>query len=342
MRIFLSITAAILGLFVLGSTAFTVDRTEYVYVTQFGRPVDTLDGETAAGFHWKLPWPVQSVQRLDHRLQVFDLPGAELLTHDPKGQTIDRTLTISAYVCWQIAGAKGVDRFIKTVGTPERAVALLGQRISSRLGAEIGIMRLEDLISVIDGRAGEERMDRLSRRLLDQGGDPANPTSQDSLRASARDDYGIEVVDIRLRRFNYPPEVREEIFRRIRSERQKKVADYQSEGDQLARKIGSEAELQARTILADARASEQKLKGRADAESLRILNEAQSQDVAFYTFLKKLAEYQRILGDNKTVLLLSSHRDLFDVLFKPPNPENGSLAPRNTAGVAAPGKSGGQ
>src|SRR5581483_120621 len=130
------------------SAFYTVDRAEYVYLTQFGRPVATFDGATDAGLHWKWPWPVQSVQRLDHRLQVFDLPGAELLTHDPKGKTIDKTLTVDAYVCWQIAGADGVDRFIRTVGTPERAREILGQRVSSRLGAEIGNMPLDDLISV--------------------------------------------------------------------------------------------------------------------------------------------------------------------------------------------------
>src|SRR5208337_4921626 len=81
----------------------------------------------------------------------------------------------------------------------------------------------------------------------------------------------------------------------------------------------------ARILLADAHATEQKLKGEADAEADRIRNQAQSKDVAFYTFLKKLEEYQRILGDNKTVLLLSSHREIFDLLFKPPDP--GALPP---------------
>ncbi len=343
--LFLRTAAGIVTLLVIGSSCFTVDRADYVYVTQFGKPLITYDGENDAGLHWKLPWPIQSVQRLDHRLQVFDLPGAELLTHDPKGQTIDRTLTISAYVCWQIAGETGVDRFIKTVGTPDRAVAILGQRISSRLGAEIGNMRLDDLISVAPNKEVEERMDKLSQRLLDMGSNGDSPSNRNSLRASARRDYGIDLVDIRLRRFNYPPQVREEIFSRIRSERQKKVVDYQSEGEQLAKKIGSQAELEYRTILADAKAKEQRLKGQADAAADRIRNEAQSKDVSFYTFLKKLAEYQRILGDNKTVLLLSSHRDLFDVLFKPPNPENGVLMPKTTAGPVSakpPAKSGGQ
>src|SRR5579871_4111535 len=106
---------------------FAVDRTEFVYLTQLGRPVRTYDGakDDEAGLHAKWPWPVQSVQRLDRRLQYFDLPGAELLTRDAKGNTIDKTLTIDAYVCWRIDdGPGGVDRFIRSVGTPEGARAI--------------------------------------------------------------------------------------------------------------------------------------------------------------------------------------------------------------------------
>src|SRR5438067_4817 len=83
------------------------DAAEYAYVTQFGRPVTVSDGETDAGLHWKLPWPMQSAIRLDRRLQIFDLPTPELLTHDAAGRTIDRTLSVSAYVCWRIASVDG-------------------------------------------------------------------------------------------------------------------------------------------------------------------------------------------------------------------------------------------
>src|SRR5436305_14737159 len=99
------------------TTLFTVDQAEFAYVTQFGRPVATLDGAADAGLHLKLPWPVQSVQRLDRRVQLFDLPPAELLTHDPQGRTIDRTLTVEAYVAWRAARADGAGRFLRAVGT---------------------------------------------------------------------------------------------------------------------------------------------------------------------------------------------------------------------------------
>jgi membrane protease subunit HflC len=296
------------------ASAFTVDATEYAYLTQFGRRVAVFDGgdPEQAGLHAKLPWPIQAVQRLDRRLQTFDLPGAELMTRDPRGNTIDKTLTIDAYVCWRIDGADGADRFVRAVGSLDGAQLILGQRVSSELGAAIAEMELDDLISSDSDRVDRQR-ERLRQRLLD-GGTP-------SLRQSAKDDYGIEVVDVRLRRSNHPTAVREAIFDRIRSERGKKAAEYLSEGEKLAADIRSAAEREAAQLKADAEARAVELRGEADAEADRIRNAAQQADPRFYAFLKKLEDYQRLLGDGKTTLLLSTHRELFDLLYDPPAAE---------------------
>ncbi len=295
--------------------AFTVDRTEYVYLTQFGAPIETFDGgdDGRAGLHFKWPWPIQSVQRLDRRIQYFDLPGAELLTRDPVRETIDRTLTLDAYVCWRIADAKGVDRFIRSVGTPAGAQAILGQRIASELGAEIGRMELDDLIDT-DSQKVDAARERLRQRLLHGDGGS-------SLENVAESEYGIEVVDIRLRRSNHPPAVRAAIFDRIRSERQKKKAEYESEGELAKQNIESKGRREVEILKAEAEAKARTLKNDADVAAERILNEAHKRDPMFFTFLKKLEEYQRILGDNKSTLLLSTHRELFDVLLNPPGPE---------------------
>ena len=146
------VVAIILGIIVLvllpASVPYSVDRAEFAYITQFGRPVETIDGATDAGLHFKLPWPIQSVQRIDRRLQMFDFPATELPTFDPEGKTIDKMLTVDGYVCWQIADKDGVDRFIRTVGTAERARAILGPRVSGRIGAVISKMPLDQLIHV--------------------------------------------------------------------------------------------------------------------------------------------------------------------------------------------------
>jgi membrane protease subunit HflC len=301
------------GLLLARISLFTVDRSEFVYLTQFGRHVATFDGAQDAGLHVRWPWPIQSVTRLDRRLQSFDLPGAELLTRDPRGNTIDKTLTLDAYVCWRIGEKPGsVDRFIRTVGTIDSARALLGQRINSELGAAVGQMELDDLISTDPGKVDQER-DRLRSRLLDGVG-------QGSLRDLAADQYGIEVIDIRLRRINHPPAVRQAIFERIDSERSKRVAEYQSEGERRAKDITSKSEREVRVLKAEAEAEAIRIRGQASAEADRIGNEAQRLDPQFYTLLKKLDAYKQVLGDNKTVLLLSTHRELFDTLFNPPAP----------------------
>ncbi len=313
----------------LSSCLYTVDQAEYAYVTQFGRPVATLDGGTDAGLHVKWPWPVQAVQRLDRRAQIFDLPPAELLTHDPQGRTIDRTLTVEAYVCWRIAGPEGVGRFIGTVGTPEQARAVLGQRVSGRLGAVVGTLPLEELIAVADPAGVEARAERLRNRLLGDGGD--------DLRAQARSAYGIEVVDVRVRRFNYPAAVWPAIAERIVSERNRKVADYQGEGARRAAEIASAAAREAAVTEATARAEAQRVQEQAAVEADRLRNEAHALDPDFYAFLQKIKTYQRILNETRDVLLLSARHELFDLLLKPPK-ANGHAPPTSPAPPAVPGR----
>jgi len=314
MRFLLLLCAAAVLLVAARLSCFTVDSTEYVYLTQFGRHVATYDGadrDAGAGLHVKWPWPIQAVERLDRRLQEFDLGETELLTRSSSDKTIDKNLSVQAYMCWRIADKDSVDRFIRRVGTPEQARTIMGQQINSQLGAIIGKMEMADLIRD-DPQVVAANMERIRKELLGTFG------------GLARDDYGIEFVDIRLRRFNHPQSVRESIFERIRSERRILVTRHQTEGEQKAAQIISDAKLKKSAILADASARQTQLKGEADAEADRIRNYAQSKDPQFYEFLKKLEAYQFMFGDGKTVLLLSTHRELLDELFKSPHLDAGT------------------
>ncbi|QVL32052.1 protease modulator HflC [Telmatocola sphagniphila] len=305
-------------LLVLGfSSLYKVDQTEFAYVTRFGEPVVTYDGSTDAGLHFKLPWPIDSVLRIDRRLQVFDLPPTESLTRDPQNQTVDKTLLVDAYVCWKIPDSAGVDKFIRAVGSPEQARRLLSPRFSSRLAAVISNMPLDNLIQVADVAKVDQRNLTLKNQLL--GIQKLGPSdTAESLPSAILREYGIEIVDARLRRFNYPEAVRDSIAERIRSERGRKVADYQSEGDRRYREIVSTAERDARKILAEAQAEKARIEGKADAEADQIRNAAHSQDREFYTFLQKLKAYQSMLSDTRDYLLLSTKNELFDLLLKPP------------------------
>ena len=313
MRKFSIVTFIILLLILGRMSLYTVDAAEYAYVTRLGRPLATHDGgdQQDAGLHFGLPWPLEAVQRLDRRLQHFDLQGTELLTRDAEGKAIDKTLTVDAYVCWRIASREGVDQFIKSLGTPAQAQRILSTRINSLLAAHIVQMRMDELVSTEAGKQPgrtrvDDTLDNLQKSLLTQ--------VQDEVRKN----YGIELVDIRLRRLTHPEKTREAIFERIRSERNKKVEEIRSAGELERRNIESKAEEEVRNILADARYQEEKLKGEADTRAIQIRNEAHSKDPEFYAFLKKLEKMQSILGDNRTVLLLSSHREIFDMLFQPP------------------------
>jgi membrane protease subunit HflC len=201
----------------------------------------------------------------------------------------------------------------------------LAQRINSELGAAIGTMELDDLVSIEEGKVEKQREILRTKLLLEPG-----RANGKSLQESASADYGIEVVDIRLRRANHPPAVRQAIFDRIISERDKKAAQYQSEGERKAADIRSAGEKKVAQLRASSEAESIRMKGQAEAQSDRLRSQAQSRDPQFYTFLKKLEEYQRILGDNKTVLLLGTHRELFDLLFSPPQ---GSLKAPETKGA---------
>jgi membrane protease subunit HflC len=305
------VLAFIVAIGVASASVFTVDRSEYVYVTRLGRHTATYDGATQAGLCRRWPWPIESVRHIDRRMEVVDLPATEQLTRDASSQTIDRTLTVEGFVCWRIADAAGVDRFIRTVGTADRARTLLGQRITSQISAEIGKMQITDFVSDQRGRVAQE-MSRLRERLLAQ--------FHKSGANASMNDYGVEVVDIRLRRYNYPVEVRPAILDRIRSEREKKKAEYESEATIKVGRITADNDREVRQVAAQAEARRKQIRGEAEAEADRIRNQAFSKDSDFYVFLKKLEQYESILGNNRTVLLLSSHRDLFDLLFSPPRP----------------------
>jgi membrane protease subunit HflC len=293
----------------LSTALYTVDFAEFAHVTRFGDPVAILDGATDAGLHVKAPWPVDSVRRIDRRLQTFDLPAVESLTRDAANRTVDKTIAADAYVAWLVPDAAAADRFVRTLGTPEQARRVLSPQVTARLAAAVGSLPLDDLVSVADDATRDARGERLRTQL--SGGAFA-----EQLLA----EYGVQLADLRLRRLSYPEAVRASIAERIRSERGRKVAEYESEGKKRAAEILAVADKEARGIEAEAKAKKVKLEGEADATADRLRNEAHAKDPEFYAFLQKLKSYQALLGDTRDVLLLSGKHPLFDLLLAPPKP----------------------
>ena len=339
------LTFLILLLALWARTAFyAVDQAEYVYVTRFGKRVDIHDGATAAGLHFKLPWPIDSTQRIDRRVQSFDLPAVESLTRDPDTGTVDKTLAVDASLTWKIPNAEAADRFFRTVRTPEQAKKVLGPLVNGRLAAVISALKMDDLIGVVDSQTmtaawigfpavvldaprflAEDlkridiRTERIRRRL---GGDEGSSAAlaDTALKTRVLSEYGIELIDVRVRRFSYPEAVRSSIAERIRSERAKKVADYESEARQKASEITAEADRIARTKEADARAQKTVIEGQANADAARIRSTAYAQDREFYLFLENIRAFQTIVSETRDILLLSTKHPLMKPLAGPPMP----------------------
>jgi modulator of FtsH protease HflC len=307
MKRFLLVFVLPILLLVWGRTAFyAVDYAEFAYVTRFGDPVGIKDGATDAGLHLKLPWPIDSVLRVDRRLQSFDLPAAESLTRDPATGTVDKTLTVDAFLTWRVPDAAAADRFVRSVGTPEQVKKVLSPQITGRLASIVSGMSLDQLIAVAPEAEADKRSAELQQKLL-----------ADGLQDKLRQEYGIEVVTLRVRRLSYPEAVRTSIYERIRSERGRKVAEYENQGRKESSDILSKADQERRKIEADAKAKKQLIEGQADVDADRLRNEAHAKDPEFYAFLQRLKAMQAVLADTRDVLLLSLNHDLFKLLREP-------------------------
>lgn len=313
-RLLLWFLALFLSLAALRSSILFVDAAEYVYVTQFGRPTATYDGQTEAGLHWKLPWPVQSASRLDRRLQSFDVPTQEYLIRDrdESGQEKPLPLTFDLFICWRVGSLGGsddaaaVDRFVRSFGTVDRAQQYLRTQVVSRLKLALGSVYLHDLINI---DASKVRIQQLMQTVRQSAS-----ADQLSLEQVAQT-VGVELIDVRLRRFNHPLLVRDEIYSKIREERRREAELYRNQGLEAAAKIRAEGDLEVRKLRAEAEANKTRLEGQADAESIRLLNEAAAAHPELYGIVKLLKSTQKMFADDKTQLILSLDHPLLS-MFK--------------------------
>ncbi len=299
----------------LQSSLYTVDQTEFAAVNRLGEPTVTHDGGSQAGLHLKAPWPVDSIRRIDRRMQVFDLPPIEAMTRDRETKKVDKTVTVDAFVCWRIPDSACADKFLRKVGTVEQAQKLLGPRLTGRLSAVISSLPFEELVKVRKPEEAEEQMLSLKNKILEP-----NTANDSPIPDALLEEYGIELVEMRIRRIGFPEAVRSSIAERIRTERREKVAIYQAEASREYRRIVTDAERQAAETLADAKAEKTRIEGQADAEADALRNLAHAQDPEFYAFLQKLSAYKSMLSDTKDTLLISGNHELFDLLLKPPKP----------------------
>ncbi len=270
-----------------------VDETRFVLVTSFGRPV-VLYGDDPAetGLQWKWPW--QGTWTIDRRLQVFDPPPREVITGDKQN------LEVAGFVVWRVADPEA---FLRAAGTIEAARDRLEERVSAALSNAIGRQDLSALAST----------DPDAWRLNELTGEVRAEVAEAALA-----ELGVEVIDVGLRRFNHPLEVRPAVFDLIRSERQQVAATLRAEGESTYRSITSKADRERDALLAKADAEAERIRGRGEAEATRLLNEAHALDPRFYEFLRTLEAYRSIL-DERATIVLSSASPLLKLLTEGPS-----------------------
>jgi membrane protease subunit HflC len=290
---------------------FTVDETEFVLVTDFGRITSVLGVEPgSAGLHVKWPW--QTVLRVDRRIRAFDPPPREVITGDK------RNLEVSAYVIYRVADPV---QFVRGVGTVEAAEARLNERVASAVSDAIGRRELGALATVDPSKWA---LDEVAHETLAR------------IEPPARAELGLEIVDLGLRRFNHPLEVRPAVFELIRSERRQVAAKLRAQGEAEHTTIVSQADRESDAILAQAEAEAERIRGQGQAESTRILNDAHVRDPKFYELLRMLDSYSAILDPRATVVL-SASSPLLRLLNRGPGDDAAAEPPGHPA--IAPGSS---
>lgn len=269
----------IVALVVLRQSVFSVDMTQQALVLQFGKHVRTV---MEPGLHFKVPF-YQQATKYEKRVLTSDIKAGEYLTLDKKRLVTDPVSR------WRIEDPL---QFFKTVANEEGALARLEPIVLSELRDELAKHNFADIISA----QREPIMQNVGQRVREKA-----------------TQFGIEVIDVRIKRADLPSEVQASVFARMKAERGRIALRYRAEGDELAAKVRADADKEATIIAAGAYAESQKLMGEGDARATAIYAKAFEQDAEFYSFLRTLEAYKKFLAQ-QTTLVLSSDSELFRYL----------------------------
>lgn len=260
----------ILLVIILNMVAFKVDETEQAVILQFGKYVRTIK---EPGLHFKVPYPVQTVRFLDRRLLEYDTEPREIVTGDKK------TLVIDNYARWRITEPL---LFITTVVNETGAQSRLDDIVYSVLRVDLGKHKLEEIVSKSRG----DIMDTVSKEC-----------------AEKMTEFGIQIVDVRIKRADLPAENEKAVYERMEAERSRKAKEYRSEGEEKAMTIRAETDKERVVILADAYKQAKMIEGEGDATATEIYANAFSQDPEFYTFWRTLEAYKGTIDDRTTLVI---------------------------------------
>ncbi len=284
MRTFLMAILVALGIAAVGAylSMFIVHQNEQALVLEFGKPKRIID---QAGLHWKLP-VVESVEYFDKRILDLDTSPQELFASD------QNKLIVDSFARYRIVDAL---RFYQTVRNDSGVRTRVGPILDSSLRRVLGSATLAD--AVRDKREGLMNL------------------IQQQVNTEARN-FGIEIVDVRIKRADLPPQNSASIYERMKTDRQREAAEFRAQGEEQSRRIRAEADRQVAVMRAEADRDARRMRGEGDAERARISNEAFQQDPEFYQFLRSMEAYEQSLRRGDTRLVISPSSAMFRDFFR--------------------------
>jgi len=305
-----------LALVVLLSSAYVVDETQQVVITQFGEPI----GEPIrdAGLYFKTPF-IQRANYFEKRLLEWDGSPNQIPTKDKRYIWVDTTAR------WRIADPL---KFLQSVGNETGAHARLDDIIDSATRNAITSHLLVEVVrntnQLVERAAGVPKAEQelgtaeaLERIEVGRGKLTRSILAQAQKLAPQ---YGIQLIDVRIKRIDYVKAVREKVFERMISERKRAAEQYRSEGQGKKAEIDGEMAKELKRITSEAYRTAQEIEGKADAEAIKIYAEAYSRDPEFYSFLKTLETYKETI-DRNTTIILSTDSAYFEYLKDLSGPE---------------------
>lgn len=274
--IIISLVIALFVVVALVSACYTVEENEYAYVVRFSK-VEQV--EEKAGLHFKIPF-IDSVQYFPKNIQLYDLAPSDVLTSDSKAMSVD------SYVLWKISDPM---TFYKSLGSISEAQVRLDAATYNALKNIISTMSQDSIITP----------------SVDDGRNDLNVTVCDQVK-SATTDYGIEITDVKIKRFDLPEENETAVYQRMISDRNQIAEKYRAEGESEATIMKNEVDKQVNIIISDANAQAEEIVAQGESEYMKLLadtfNTAEKEE--FYIFMRSLETLKSSLtGEQKTVIL---------------------------------------
>ncbi|RBP28372.1 protease FtsH subunit HflC [Marinobacter pelagius] len=281
----IGLAGALIILLLVSASVYIIPETHRGVLLRFGELIET---NIEAGIHFKVP-VIDEVREFDVRVLTMDLPARQYLTVEKK------PLDVDSYIAWQITD---VDTFYRATGGDEfRAQDLLLSRVDNGLRNEFGVRTMHEVVS--------GQRDELMAKLKDL----VNQTSVS--------EFGIRVLDIRIKAIELPEQVRENVYRRMATEREKLAQEYRSRGREAAEGIRADADRQRTVILAEAFSKSEQLRGEGDGRAAQIYADAYSQDSEFFSFYRSLSAYQNSFSNKDDIMVIDSEGDFMKYMKDP-------------------------